>query len=80
MRSVQATGAVFLHGASVMPILHCDEANLGRAHFRRRKCGPSKSLKPIINHKFNEPVSVFVGLGFPHDIATVLAAYHLLVE
>ncbi|MDX8482281.1 DUF982 domain-containing protein [Mesorhizobium sp. VK24D] len=34
----------------------------------------------MTNHKFNEPVSVFVGLGFPHEVATVLDAYHLLLE
>ncbi len=34
----------------------------------------------MTNHKFNKPVSVFVGLGFPHEITTVLDAYHLLVE
>lgn len=30
--------------------------------------------------KFDQPVSVFIGLGFPREIATVLDAYDLLLE
>lgn len=31
-------------------------------------------------HRFNQPVSVFLGLGFPREVESVLDAYHLLLE
>ncbi|OQM76938.1 hypothetical protein BFN67_12190 [Pseudaminobacter manganicus] len=34
----------------------------------------------MTNSKFDQPVSVFVGLGFPREVATVLDAYDLLLE
>ena len=30
--------------------------------------------------KFDRPVSIFVGLGFPREITTVLDAYDVLIE
>jgi hypothetical protein len=30
--------------------------------------------------RFDRPVSIFVGLGFPHDVETVLEAYQVLTE
>jgi hypothetical protein len=30
--------------------------------------------------RFDQPVSIFVGLGFPHDVETVLEAYQVLTE
>ncbi|MGN6304275.1 MAG: DUF982 domain-containing protein [Mesorhizobium sp.] len=30
--------------------------------------------------KFDQPVSVFVGLGFPREVSTVLDAYDILIE
>lgn len=34
----------------------------------------------MANLTFVQPVSVFVGLGFPRDVETVLDAYDLLLE
>lgn len=34
----------------------------------------------MIAHKFNWPLSIFVGLGFPREVETVLDAYDLLLE
>lgn len=30
--------------------------------------------------RFDQPVSIFIGLGFPRDIETVLEAYDVLLE
>ncbi|WP_412177198.1 DUF982 domain-containing protein [Mesorhizobium sp. ZC-5] len=30
--------------------------------------------------RFDQPVSVILGLGFPHTVETVLDAYHVLLE
>ncbi len=30
--------------------------------------------------KFDQPVSVFVGLGFPREVASVIEAYDILIE
>jgi hypothetical protein len=34
----------------------------------------------MINKTFKQPVSIFVGLGFPHQVANVLDAYRILSE
>ncbi|NGN43133.1 DUF982 domain-containing protein [Mesorhizobium sp. CGMCC 1.15528] len=34
----------------------------------------------MIAHKFDQPLSIFVGLGFPRDVETVLDAYDILLE
>ncbi|MHA6641334.1 DUF982 domain-containing protein [Mesorhizobium sp. A623] len=34
----------------------------------------------MTNLTFAKPVSVFIGLGFPRDVGTVLGAYDLLLE
>ncbi|WP_315918541.1 DUF982 domain-containing protein [Mesorhizobium sp. SP-1A] len=34
----------------------------------------------MTDSKFAKPVSVFVGLGFPHEVTGVLDAYRLLLE
>ena len=30
--------------------------------------------------KFDEPVSIFIGLGFPRDVESVIDAYDVLIE
>lgn len=34
----------------------------------------------MANPKFDQPVAIFTGLGFPREIESVLDAYHFLLE
>jgi hypothetical protein len=50
-----------------------------RANFQCWK-EPATEENEMANPKFDRPVAIFTGLGFPHEIESVLDAYHFLLE
>jgi hypothetical protein len=42
--------------------------------------GASNRGNEMANPKFDQPVAIFTGLGFPHEIESVLDAYQFLLE
>jgi hypothetical protein len=44
------------------------------------KASKKRDLQPVTTFKFDQPVSVVMGLGFPRDVESVRGAYDVLLE